>query len=298
MEPTTGTAPQPPSLFADLAELTRFRLNMLALATTAVGFLLGTEGAVRLGLLVHTLLGTGLVAAGSSVLNQVLERESDALMHRTARRPIPAGRIHPDRALLLGVVLCAGGVIYLLLAANALTALLAAITLVTYLFLYTPLKRVSSLATVIGAVPGAIPPMMGWAAIRGELSLPAWVLFGILFLWQLPHFLAIAWIYRNDYERGGLPMLPVVDPEGHVTSRQMILYCGALLPVSLLTTVVGLNGALYLLGAVILGLGFLAFCVAFAHNHTVLAARRLMLASVVYLPLLLAVMMLDFFTVH
>ena len=195
-------------------------------------------------LLIHTLLGTGLISAGASVLNHVLERDTDTLMQRTANRPLPTGRMNPDMALSFGVLLGILGLVDLAVAVNLLTALLGAVALAGYVFVYTPLKRISSLATVIGAVPGAIPPMMGWCAVRNEVDAAAWVLFGILFFWQLPHFLAIAWLCREDYARGGFPMLPVLDPEGFRTGRQAILYGAALVPVSLLPSLLGLNGRL------------------------------------------------------
>lgn len=286
--PTTA-----PGLLADLMELTRARLNLMVVLTTAIGFAVAVEGAFPIALFLHTVVGTALVAAGSSALNQVLERDTDAAMRRTARRPLPAERMSVDSALAIGVGLSVAGLFQLALAVNILTAFLGAITLAGYLFVYTPLKRKTSLATVVGAVPGAIPPVMGWTALRGDLGLPALALFAILFLWQLPHFLAIAWVYRADYERGGLPMLPVVDPEGHATSRQMILYCAALLPVSLLPNVLGMNGIPYFVCAVLLGAIYLAYCFVFARSHSNRAAMRLMLASVVYLPALLTAMMLD-----
>lgn len=281
------------SLFSDLSELTRLRLNMMVVLTTAIGFAMAVGDSFPVVLFLHTVIGTTLVAASSSALNQVLERDVDARMRRTANRPIPSGRISPDTALAVGVGIAILGLVQLTFAVNALTALLGAATLAGYLFVYTPLKRVSSLATVIGAVPGAIPPVMGWTALRGEIGAEAVVLFTILFLWQLPHFLAIAWVYRSDYARGGLPMLPVVDPQGSLTSRQMVLYCSALLPVSLLPTVVGLTGPAYFLCATILGLGYLGYSFAFAREHSNQRARQLMLASVLYLPALLTAMMLD-----
>jgi protoheme IX farnesyltransferase len=274
-------------------ELTRARLNLMVVLTTAIGFVMAVAGPFPLLLFVHTVIGTALVAAGSSALNQVMERRVDAAMHRTANRPIPSGRLSVDAALAIGVGISVLGLAELALAVNLLTALLGAVTLAGYLFLYTPLKRVTSLATVVGAVPGAIPPVMGWTAVRDGVGLEAWALFGILFLWQLPHFLAIAWMYREDYQRGGLPMLTVLDPDGRLTARQMILYCSALLPVSLLPTALGMNGLLYFASAVVLGLGYLAFCFVFARQVSRQTALRLMLASVLYLPALLTAMMVD-----
>jgi len=212
------------TLFRDLVELTKPRITLMVVLTAGIGLLLASGGEASYVLVIHTLVGTGLLAGGSSALNQVLERDLDALMQRTADRPLPAGRMHPDAALLFGVALSIIGLLELTLFVNLLTALLGTLALASYVFLYTPLKRVSSLATVIGAIPGAIPPLMGWTAVTNEIGLGAWVLFGILFLWQLPHFLAIAWMCREDYARAGLPMLPVVDPDGRSTARQMVLW--------------------------------------------------------------------------
>jgi protoheme IX farnesyltransferase len=227
------------------------------------------------------------------VLNQVLEREPDALMTRTANRPLPAGRMNPDVALSFGVLLGITGLFELAVAVNLLTALLGAVALAGYVFVYTPLKRISSLATVIGAVPGAIPPMMGWCAVRNEVDAAAWVLFGILFFWQLPHFLAIAWLCREDYARGGFPMLTVLDPEGFRVGRQAILYGAALVPVSLLPSLLGLMGTVYFVGALAFGLIYLGFAFAFAQARSNPGARRLMLASLLYFPALLLIMLLD-----
>ncbi len=290
--------PDEPSLpisvrLADLWEMTKPGITLMVVLTAGLGFLLGEEGSFNFLLLVHALLGTGLVSAGASVLNHVLERDTDALMQRTAGRPLPAGRMDPDVALSFGVLLAVLGLVELALAVNLLTALLGAVALAGYVFVYTPLKRISSLATVIGAVPGAIPPMMGWSAVRNELDAAAWVLFGILFFWQLPHFLAIAWLCREDYARGGFPMLPVLDPEGFRTGRQAILYGAALVPISLLPSVLGLMGIVYFFGAFAFGLTYLGFSFAFAQARSNPGARRLMLASLLYFPALLMIMLLD-----
>jgi protoheme IX farnesyltransferase len=283
----------PATVLADLSELTKPRITLMVVLTAGIGLLLASGGEVSLSLTVHTLLGTGLLAAGSSALNQVLERDLDALMQRTAQRPLPAGRMSPDAALLFGVAMAILGLLELTLFVNLLTALLGTLALASYVFLYTPLKRLSSLATVIGAIPGAIPPLMGWTAVTGDLAVGAWVLFGILFLWQLPHFLAIAWMCREDYARAGLPMLPVVEPDGRSTARQMVLWGAALLPVSLMPTILGLTGMTYFLGTLTLGCFFLGVCVTFALSFSTQAARRVLLVSVLYLPAVLVVMVLD-----
>jgi heme o synthase len=277
----------------DFWEMTKPGITLMVVLTAGLGFLLAERGSFSFLLLVHTLLGTGLISAGGSALNHFLERDTDALMQRTASRPLPAGRMAPDAALLFGVVLAVAGLAELALAVNLLTALLGAVALAGYVFVYTPLKRVSSFATVIGAIPGAIPPMMGWSAVRNELDLAAWVLFGILFFWQLPHFLAIAWLCREDYARGGFPMLPVLDPEGTHTGRQAILYGAALVPVSLLPSLLGLMGTVYFVGVLAIGLIYLGFSFSFAAARSNPGARRLMLASLLYFPALLLIMLLD-----
>jgi protoheme IX farnesyltransferase len=294
-----GSAARPlrlAALAADLLELTKPRISVMVALTAATGFVMASPGAVgtlRLVALLHVVLGTALVASGAGAMNHVLERNHDACMRRTARRPIAAGRIDPDAGLLYGVVLAVLGMAYLAAAVNLLTALLGGLTLAGYIFVYTPMKRVSSLATVVGAVPGAVPPMMGWTAARDALEPSAWVLFGILFLWQLPHFLSIAWMFRADYARGGFPMLPVLDPRGVRTGRQAVLYAAALVPVSLAPTLLGLTGPVYFAGALALSLGFFAASAAFGVARSDLAARRLLLASVLYLPAILVVMLLD-----
>lgn len=278
---------------ADYLELTKPRITLMVVITAAAGFLLASSGAPPFGLLFWALLGTGLLSAGASTLNQVLERGVDARMRRTSGRPVAAGRISAEEALAFGVTLSVAGLALLVWQVNLLTAMLGALTTASYLFLYTPMKRVTSLATIVGAVPGAIPPMMGWAALRDDLGPGAWALFGILFFWQLPHFLAIAWMYRTDYERGGFPLLTVRDPEGRRTARQMILWCAALVPVSLLPTVFGLAGGLYFAVAFAIGLAYLAACVAFARDSSHQRARSLLLASVVYLPAIFGALLVD-----
>jgi heme o synthase len=279
---------------ADYLELAKPRVAVLVLFTVAVGALLAGGGTADLTVLVHTILGTALVAAGASALNQLLERHSDGLMRRTENRPLPAGRLLPVEVLVFGIVLGVAGVAYLALALKTPTAaIVAAVTFLTYVGVYTPLKRVTPLNTLIGAVPGALPPLIGWTAIRGELTGEAVGLFLILFLWQVPHFLAIAWIYREDYAKAGLLMLPVVDRGGRQTGQQVVTYCVALVPVSLVPTLYGSAGPLYVIGAVVLGLGFLAAGIGFARAKTTAHARHLMRASLLYLPGLLALLLLD-----
>jgi len=290
---------QPPAIsqisvrLSDLKEMSKPGITLMVVLTAGLGFLLAGGEKFSFVLLVATLIGTGLVSAGASVLNQVLEREPDALMRRTANRPLPAGRMDPDTALLFGVTVAVAGLAELALAVNLMTALLGAAALTGYVFVYTPLKRITSLATIVGAVPGAIPPMMGWSAVRGQLDPAAWVLFGILFFWQMPHFLAIAWLCREDYARGGFPMLTVSDTTGSRTARQMILYGVALIPVSLLPSVLGLMGTLYFVCALILGLVYLGFSFGFERTRSTSGARWLMLSSILYLPAILLIMLLD-----
>jgi protoheme IX farnesyltransferase len=279
--------------FSDYLELTKPRVTLMVVITMAFGFYLGARGEMNWLLFFHAVIGTALVAGGTSALNQYFERDIDAKMLRTKNRPLPTGRLRPEQALAFSIAISAAGIVQLMLAVNWLTALLATATLLSYVFLYTPLKQKSSLSTVVGAIPGALPPLGGWTAARGELSLEGWVLFAILFLWQLPHFLAIAWIYREDYRRGGLPMLTVVDPDGDSAGRQIISNCLALLPVSLLPTILGMAGRLYFIGALALSLFFLGCGIAVMRHRTNADVRRLLRASLVYLPVLLALMAWD-----
>ena len=280
---------------ADWKEMTKPGITLMVVLTAGLGFLLaeGTRPGFRFLLLLNTLFGTALVSAAGSVLNHVMERDTDALMRRTANRPLPTGRIAPDAALLFGVVLTVAGLAWLSVAVNLLTALIGALAIAGYVFVYTPLKRVSSLATVIGAIPGALPPVMGWSAVTGQVGLAAWVLFGILFFWQMPHFLAIAWLCREDYANAGFPMLTVLDPEGTRTARQMILYGAALIPISLMPSLLGLMGGIYFGGALALGLVYLGASVYFARTRSTSGARWLMLASLLYLPGVLLAMLVD-----
>jgi len=279
--------------FADFVELTKPRITTLVVLTALVGFVMGSSGTPAPVPLLITLLGTGLVAAGASALNMVLERDTDALMQRTRSRPLPAGRMRAPEAIGFGLLLTALGLLCLFQLPGPLPAAVAFTTWFTYLFCYTPLKRRTSLSTLVGALPGALPPVIGWAASRGALDGGAFVLFAILFLWQIPHFLAIAWIYREDYARGGLPMLPVVDTQGHLTGRQAVAHSFALLLVSLLPTGVGMTGRVYLAGALLLGVVLLAYSLRLALLRTVPAARSLFLASVLYLTALCALLVAD-----
>jgi protoheme IX farnesyltransferase len=281
------------SLAALLSELFKARLTFLVLLTTLVGFYMGSRGAPAYGLMFNTVLATALLASGAAALNQVLEREHDAKMHRTQDRPLPSGRMSPETALLIGGGCAAGGLLYLALAVNLLTAFLGAITLCSYLLIYTPLKRVTTLNTVIGAIPGALPPLMGWTATRGNISGEGWALFALLFFWQLPHFLAIAWMYRDDYRKAGFVMLPLVDPEGVRTGRQAFCHTLGLLPISLCPFVFRLAGPVYLCGALILGVIFLWQAWKFARDLTQARARTLFYTSILYLPLLLILMVVD-----
>lgn len=278
---------------ADYLELSKPRITLMVTLTALVGYVLGARGPMAAPHLAATLFGTALVAAGASALNMLLERRSDALMLRTRARPLPSGRLRPAEALACGLALTTTGLAALAWLAGPLAALVALATWASYLFLYTPLKPRTSLCTVVGAFPGALPPVIGWAAARGALEPGAFVLFAILFLWQIPHFLAIAWIYRDDYARGGLPMLPVLDPDGRITGRQAVANTLALLVVSLTPTAAGLAGSLYLAGAIVLGLAFSAVAVWAAALRTPRAARALFLASLVYLPALCALLLAD-----
>jgi heme o synthase len=274
-------------------ELTKPRITFLIMLTSAAGFALGSRGAVNYVLLAHALIGIGLLSSGIGTLNQFIERDLDGLMRRTADRPLPSGRLFPFEALWFGVLLTAGAEVYLAVLVNTLTSLLGLTIIAGYLFVYTPLKTRTSLSTAIGAFPGAMPPLMGWVAARGEIDIAAWVLFAILFLWQFPHFLAIAWMYREDYGRAGIRMLPVVEPDGRVTGQQIIAYAVMLVPVSLLPTVLGISGKVYLVAAFVLGILFLAFSIRAALSKSNQHARQLLLASVLYLPLLFGVMVLN-----
>lgn len=266
---------------------------MLVVAATAIGFYLGSPSPLDPARFLGALLGTALVSGGTAALNMYLERELDGRMRRTAERPLPAGRMRPGTALAVGVGLAASGGAYLFLFVNGLSSLLALATLATYLAIYTPLKRRTELCTFLGAFPGAAPPVIGWAAARGTLGVEAAALFAILFLWQFPHFLAIAWMYRSDYTRAGMRMLPAADVEGVATFRRIVLFTAALVPASLLPTLLGMGGPVYFAGAAVLGAAFLGSGVWAARHRTGWHARVLLHASVAYLPLLWALLALD-----
>jgi heme o synthase len=276
---------------ADYWTLTKPEVNFLVVMTTLAGFYLGWNGPLNFLLLFNTLLGVLLVASGTGTLNQCMERASDASMRRTALRPLPSGRMSPATAFWFGILLSVLGGALLWMVVNPLSSVLALATLGTYLLFYTPLKKRTPLCTLVGAFPGAMPPLIGWAAARGTLSVEAWVLYAILFLWQFPHFLAIAWMYREDYSRAGLCMLPMSDTEGRFTGREILAFTMALLPVSIVPVFLGQVGAIYLVGALLLGAAFLIFGARLARDRTKAGARRLVLASVVYLPLVFALMM-------
>lgn len=278
---------------ADFVSLMKPRILMMVLLTTFVGFYLGLRSTPSYAALLHVLIGTALAAGGTLALNQFLERDMDARMVRTRLRPLPAGRLQPTEALLFGVLVLVAGLLYLAILVNALSSGVAAAIAGSYLFLYTPLKRRTAFCTVVGAVPGALPPVIGWAAATGRLGIEAWVLFAIMFLWQLPHTLAIAMLYKADFARAGIRLLPVTDPDGKIAGRQIVCDCLVLLAVSLLPTLIGFAGPVYFVGALLLGLGCLGCGVAFALWRSVADVRRLLLASLMHLPALLLLMVLD-----
>ena len=277
----------------DLLALTKPRVVLMVLITTAVGYYVGLTGGADYGRLVALLLGTGLAAGGTLALNMYWERDLDGLMERTRTRPLPEGRLAPLEALLFGAALTAAGLLVLLVGAGRLATAVVAATFVLYVFAYTPLKVRTPFCTLVGAVPGALPPVAGWAAARDDVGLGAWVLFGILFLWQLPHTLAIARLYQADYARAGVRLLPVIDAQGGSTERQILGGCLALLAVSLLPTLIGLAGGVYFVGALLLGAGFAALGVQQALAPSLPHARRVLLASLLYLPVLLALLAFD-----
>ncbi len=277
----------------DFFELTKPRVVVMVLVTAVVGFYLGSGTVPNYLRLFQTLFGTALAAGGTLALNQLFERETDALMDRTRHRPLPDGRVQPGEALWFGVIVTLAGLVYLAIAVNFISAFVTALITASYLMLYTPMKPRSSLCMLVGAVPGALPPVIGWVAARGDFDVAAWVLFAIMFLWQVPHTLAIARLYREDYAKAGIQFLPVIDPDGSSTNRQIVSHCAALLAVSLLPTLLGLAGPVYFAVAFVLGIVFLASGLKLALESSLPRARRLLYASLIYLPALLLVMALD-----
>lgn len=277
----------------DYWELTKPGVTFMVIISTLGGFYLGSGTSMNIILLIETVIATWMVAGGTNAFNQLIEYKLDAKMKRTQNRPLPAGRLTPANVRLFAITISILGISWLALRVNPLTALLAALTLSSYVFIYTPLKRKTHLSTLIGAVPGALPAMGGWAAVRGEISIEAWTLFAILFFWQLPHFMAIAWIYRDDYTRGGFPVLPAIDKDGYSTGLHIVSNCLALLSVSLLPTVFGLTGAIYFVGAFVIGIIFLVYGVQTALRRTNAHAKRLLHVSIIYLPILFALMFID-----
>ena len=291
MSTRADAIPAAPTRANDFLELAKPRITFLVVVTAAVGYVLA-PGSFDPAVLFALVVGTAFVSGGASALNQLLESDADARMERTRNRPLPAGRMSPRDARVFGLALCGFG-LALLASAHWVSAALGLAAGAIYVLVYTPMKRRTSLCTVVGAIPGALPPMMGWAAGRGTLDAGAWALCAVLFLWQLPHFLAIGWMFRDDYARGGFPMLTVTDPDGSSTGRQMVLYSAALIPVTLLSGALASSGRGFLWGAVVLGATFLGFSLRFARTKSVSAARRLFLVSILYLPLLLGLMVLD-----
>ncbi|MBZ5623032.1 MAG: heme o synthase [Acidobacteriia bacterium] len=286
----------------DYIELTKPRITWLILMSTGIGYFFGLRGAanwweflkaMNLVSLLHTIVGTGLIASGTAALNQWYEREADCKMRRTAQRPLPSGKMSAPRALAFGAALSVAGFVELWLGVNLLSGLIGAFTLASYLFLYTPMKQRTWWSTTVGAIPGAMPPMIGYAAAAGALTRESWVLFAILFLWQFPHFYSIAWMYREDYARAGIRMLPVVEPDCRSTARQIVLYGTALIPVSLVPSLLGMSGRIYLIGALLLGLWFLYSGVRVAVERTMIRARAVLITSVLYLPLIYGLMLID-----
>jgi len=280
-------------MMRDYLELTKPRITVLILVCTAVGYFFGSPNSFHLAPFLHALLGTALMASGTAALNQWYEADSDARMRRTCKRPIPAGRIKRIDGLVFGALLSVAGFADLWLGTNALAAALGLFTLATYIFLYTPLKRRSAACTTVGALPGAMPPLIGYAAASGGLDAGAVALFLILYVWQFPHFYAIAWMYREDYARGGIRMLPVIEPDGESTARRIVACSLLLIPISLVPRLLGMTGSIYAASAIAAGMVLLYFGVRLGRERTSVDARHVLLASVLYLPVLLGVMVLD-----
>jgi heme o synthase len=274
-------------------ELTKPRIAFMLVLTSAAGFYLGAGGAFDFALFVNSMIGITLLAFGVATLNQVWERKTDALMERTAKRPLPANKISFAEALAFGILLCVSAEIYLAVLVNLLTAVLGLVVIIGYVFLYTPLKTRTSMSTAIGALPGAMPPLMGFTSSANEITMTAWVLFAILFVWQFPHFLAIAWMYREQYAKAKILMLPVIEPEGKITARQIVIFTVLLIPISLAPYFLGFAGIIYLIGASLLGIWFLAASVSAARAKSVEKARKLLLVSVLYLPVVFALLVFN-----
>jgi len=293
----TGAGRRVHTKLTDLAQLAKPRITVMVVLATYVGFQMGVSplgASPSLTVLLAVLVGTALSCMGASALNQVYERHTDSLMHRTQDRPLPAGRVGVPWALGWGLAWSVGGVSLLgFVAAAPLAAGLSALTIFSYTLIYTPLKQVHSLSTVVGAIPGALPPVIGYTAATGALGIEAWLMFSILFLWQLPHFLAIAWLYRDDYARAGIPVLPAIDPQCHSTCRQVLISCMALVPLGLVPSMLGITGVLYFFGVLLAGLGFLGFAIALIIGRTRWHARALFFASLVYLPMVFVLMLID-----
>ncbi len=288
-----GTIAIERSRIADYITLTKPELTFLSVVTAVAGVFLASPAAIPVGILFHVIVGTGLVGAGAGALNQLIEREYDGMMRRTEQRPLPSGRLAPLEALAFGVATSLLGIVDLLLFTNVLAAFLAVATLVTYLFLYTPLKRITPWSTVVGGIPGALPPVIGCAAVRNEITHEAWTLFAILFFWQMPHFFSLAWMYRKDYARAGYKMLTVLDTSGVATSIHIIVYSVLLLIASIIPVVLGFSGTLYMVAAVLLSFGFIAIEISLWFARSNEAARRVFFASLIYLPVLLLIMIVD-----
>jgi protoheme IX farnesyltransferase len=289
----TGTIAVDRSRISDYITLMKPELTFLSVITAMAGVFLASPGSIPLGVSLHVLLGTALVGGGAGALNQLIEREYDRMMRRTEHRPLPSGRLSPAEVLAFGTTLSVLGILDLVLFTNFLTGFLAVVTIVTYLFLYTPLKRITPWSTAVGGIPGALPPVIGWTAVRNEITLEAWVLFAVLFFWQMPHFFSLAWMYRKDYARAGYKLLTVVDPSGSATSIHMIVYSSLLLIASLMPRLLGSAGLLYVIAAVFLGSLFIAATLHLSVSRTNEAARRVFFASLIYLPVLLLFMIID-----
>jgi len=290
---TSGVTARTHSRTGDYVTLTKPRLNFLVLLTTAAAYSLGAGPDARLVDLLHTLAGTFMVAGGAAALNQVWERKTDRLMRRTQQRPLADRRLSATQGTVFGLLLTITGAAELWYFINPLSSIVALLTTASYIFFYTPLKLRTSLSTIAGALPGALPAVIGWAAATNTLSIEGWVLFGIVFMWQMPHFLAIAWMYRDEYARAGMPLLPVIEPDGRSTGRQAVLYTAALIPLSMMPTGVGLATVWYLAGAIVLGAILMVLSLEFSVKRNTATARRLFFGSILYLPILWALLVFD-----